>query len=218
MAAGVGCLDPVVANGLFADMEVLGNDRALAIGAPAAAFIQDEFGIDQVALVLGQPAGAVEGPAGFLTTGQRQLDRALGLITLGAEPLEHIDPNRGQCLHVRSAAAIEIAVLFKQGVGIAGPILTLGDDNVDMAQQQHRLKRLGRAGEYGDDAAFLRMFGHGKLGQLFLLEAIGEHVGFDLAGQCRAAAGGDRGVGFDHLLVKRPELRLIRRQPILRLG
>jgi hypothetical protein len=44
----------------------------LAVGVAAAAFVERELGVDQLAPVLRQPAGAVERGVGLLAAGQRR--------------------------------------------------------------------------------------------------------------------------------------------------
>ena len=92
-----------------------------------------------VALVLGEPAGAVERGVGLLAAGQRQLDGALRPEALLAIAHQVVDPDRGLRLHVAGAAAVEIAVLLDQRERIARPVLALGLDDVDVREHQDRL-------------------------------------------------------------------------------
>ena len=82
MAAGVGGLHAELLDDLFADLDALALQLAVLVGAAAAALVERELGVDQVAPVLGQPVGAVEGRQGLLAAGERQLDGALGLVVL----------------------------------------------------------------------------------------------------------------------------------------
>jgi hypothetical protein len=92
MAARIGRHDLVIDREFFAHMQRLLDHGAVPVGAPAAALVQRELGIDQVALVVGQPLRAVEGPARLLATGQRQFDGAFGRVSGLLPAGEQVDP------------------------------------------------------------------------------------------------------------------------------
>jgi len=112
----------------------------MAVGTPAAALVECECRGDELGAVLCQPIGTVEGFGGLLAAGQRQFDAAFGTVAALLEAHQHIDPGGIQRLHVGGSAAKEIAVFLDQDEGIAGPILALGLDHIEVAQQQQRLR------------------------------------------------------------------------------
>src|SRR5947209_19342829 len=61
MAAGVDGLYPKALGGLFANLNVLHDDFAVAVGASPTALVQGEGSGDKVGFILCEPVGAVEG-------------------------------------------------------------------------------------------------------------------------------------------------------------
>ncbi|PAV71416.1 hypothetical protein WR25_23207 [Diploscapter pachys] len=190
-------------------MDVGDREVALAVRSPAPAFVERELRRDQLGPVLRQPLHAVERPARLLAAGQRQFDRALRAIAALLEPDHRIDPDRVHRLHVGGAAAVEIAVFLDHLVGIARPVLGVSDDDVEMADQQHRLHRAAGARQRHDQPALLGMIGYGKAGDRRRRIARRQQPRLDRAGECGAAARRDAGVGLHHFLVERAEAGLV---------
>ena len=101
VTAGISCLQTEIGDGLFSDLHRQDRARAIRANPPTAAFVERIFGIDQVAAILRQPACAVKGRDGFLSTRQRHLDRALRLEPLLLVPDQCIGPDRRLGLVVR---------------------------------------------------------------------------------------------------------------------
>jgi hypothetical protein len=111
MAARIGRFDPVIHHRLFADMQVLDDDLAFSVRAPAAAFIQRKFRIDQVALVIGQ----ICAPLNAQLVSSPQVNASLSVRLFDAFfPRHHVDPDGVHRLHVGCAATIEIAAFLDQ--------------------------------------------------------------------------------------------------------
>jgi len=140
VAARIARLKPVGGERLLADLYGLLDDMALAVACAATALVQGELGIDQITLVRGEPLSAVEGSIGFFAAGKGNLHRALRLVTGLLEPAESIDEHRSHRLVVQGAATVEIAILLDQSERIAGPVLALGFNNVEMGDAQYRLQ------------------------------------------------------------------------------
>ena len=122
------------------------RERLAVAQRAAAAFVDGELGVDQVAMVIEQPVRAVVRRIGqLLVGGERQDDVAVGLEAfLGI--LDQVgDEDRRHRLVVDRAAAAEIAVDLLQLERIEIPVLALGLDHVDMGDQQERLARAGAA-------------------------------------------------------------------------
>jgi hypothetical protein len=196
--------------GLLADLHGLHHQLAAGlVASPGTTFVEHECGVDQIAAVLGQPLRAVERAGGFLTAGQRQLERALGFVFLAGEADQRIGPDRRLGLVVIAAAGVEIAVLFDQREGIALPVCAFCLNHIDMREQQHRLQLAIGAGVDHHQHALLGVTVRLEQHQLVAGNARGaQPVKHPLGGQ-RAIAFGQRGVGFDQLLVEFAELRLI---------
>ena len=77
VAPGIAGFEPERGEGFLPDLHGLFDDLALAVGRTAAAFVDGELGLDQVALVGGQPLDPVEGAVGFFAASQRDLHRPL---------------------------------------------------------------------------------------------------------------------------------------------
>ena len=166
MAARIGHFQLVVLGKFLRRLD--GHHQGLAVGVqpPAAAFVQREFRIDQVALMGGKPARAIEGGGGFLAAGQRHLDGAAVLEAFLLQPHHGVHPGRDLGLHVGGAAAVEIAILLDEGEGIAGPVGALGFHHIDMAQQQNGLGLGIAARQHRHQPAFLGMAGDGEVMQV----------------------------------------------------
>ena len=203
MAAGIGHFQDIVLGEFLRRLHRHDQRLALTVQTAAAAFVQRELRINQFALVLGQPARAVEGRGRFLAAGQRQLERAPVLEAFLLDAHQGIDPGGVQRLHVGDAAAIEIAILFNQGEGIARPVLALGFHHIEMSQQQDGLGLGIAAGQHRDNAAFLGLVRRRKQMDVAVGEARVLQVAGDLARQFGAAAIRQRGFGLHHFLEQR---------------
>ena len=90
-----------------------GSRAAYRLCLPAAAFVQAELGVDELAVILDQPLDAVV-VAALLIGGQRENDVALGHEVLLLHAQQVGDEDRGHRLVVGGAAAVEVAVLFDE--------------------------------------------------------------------------------------------------------
>jgi hypothetical protein len=102
---------------------------ALVVELAARAFVEGERRVDPVAVLRGQPPGAVEDAVGLLAAGERQLDRAFRLVALLLVADQQVREDGGLGLVVARAAAVEIAAFFDQREGIALPVRTPGLDS-----------------------------------------------------------------------------------------
>ena len=140
MAAGVARFEAEIGEGLFTDLHRLANHFALSVAVAAAAFVEGKFGVDQVAFVRGEPFDAIERAIGFLAAGQRDLDRALGLVACLPEADQRIDPHRRLRFVVGGSAAIEIAIFLDHDERVALPVGAFCLDHVNMRDEQDRLR------------------------------------------------------------------------------
>src|SRR5215471_6278161 len=145
MAAFIGYTKRIREGDLLAGLNAVA-DRLAALDADATAFVEGEFGFDQVAMVLQQPLNpqgiAVED---FLVGFQRQNDIAVRPIAL---LLVTDEVGHESCYHVfvvARAAAVEVAVLFGEPEGVERPVLAFRFDHVEMGEQQDWLARSGAA-------------------------------------------------------------------------
>jgi hypothetical protein len=209
MPAWVARFELEVGKGLLADLNLLREHLVVPVAVTPAAFVEGKFGIDQLAPVGGQPLDPVESPVGLLAAGKRKLDRAPGMITAFGEADQGIDPDRRHRLVVGGTARVEKAVFLEQGEGIAGPVLALGLDHIDMGDQQDRPQGPGSARPDGHQSAFAGMIGSGIERELVVGESRRlEPRGHPLGGQC-ATAQRKGGVGFDQFLEEAAKFRLI---------
>src|SRR6185436_12689374 len=109
---------------------------ALLVVAAAAAFVERERGVDQVAMILHQETHAVEVVWRLLAAGERELDTALRPETLALEANHRVGEYRRHGLVVRGTARVEEAVFLDQLEGIAHPVGAIGFDHVDVREQQ----------------------------------------------------------------------------------
>ena len=70
---------------LFADLQIVGDVLAVNDFAPAA-FVQTEFGIDEIAMIFDEPVNAVERATAFFVGRERDDDVAIGLVTFAFVP------------------------------------------------------------------------------------------------------------------------------------
>src|SRR5689334_11250922 len=77
VTAGVYRFESEALGGFLADLNVLHDDFAVAVGAATAALVQGKGGGDEVGLILGKPVGSIEGDVGLLAAGECELDGAL---------------------------------------------------------------------------------------------------------------------------------------------
>src|SRR5262249_41875689 len=110
----------------------------------AAAFVQRELRVDQLAVVLEQPADAVfVAVADFLVGGQRENEVAVGAIALLFEADEGGDQGGGHVFVVGGAAGVEVAVLLDELIGIGGPVLAFSFYYVDVGEEEYRFVLAG---------------------------------------------------------------------------
>ena len=172
--------------------------------------VHRESGIDQVALMGDQPLRAVECTGGLLAASESKLDGAAGAEVLLLEAHQRVDPDRGLGLVVDGTARVEGAVLLHELERVAGPVLALRFDDVDVRQEQNGLELGIAAGIHGDQSALLGVIGRREGVQIRVGEARGLQTSRHALGGEGAAAARERRVGFDQLLVKIPEGRLSR--------
>ena len=139
MAAGVGDGELVVGVELLAGVD--GEDGGFAVVQlhAAAVGVEDEFGVDQVAVVLDQPVDAVRLAALFIG-GEREDDVAVRTEAFALQAEEGLDQDGVGLLHVLGAAAVEVAVFLGDELeGIGGPVVAARFDDVEMADEQDGL-------------------------------------------------------------------------------
>ncbi len=155
MSAFVGDLEPVRYADFLAGLDVVAY-RLAALEADAAAFVQCEFGVDQIAVVVEEPLDAEPvSVEDFLIGLEREDDVAIGLVAF-LLVADHVrDEGRRHEFVVARAAPVVIAVLLDELEGIGRPVLRLRLDDVDMGKEQERLVRAG-AVQAGDEVALAR--------------------------------------------------------------
>ena len=155
MAAGVGHFEAEVLEHFLARLHFVGQVLALAHVA-AAAFVDREFGVDQVLVVLHEPVDAVE-IAAFFVGREREDQIAVGDEAFLLQPNHVGDELRRHRLVVARAAAIEPAVLLEKGERIERPVLALRLDDVEVREEQQRPPRAGAV--IADDEVVLARIG-----------------------------------------------------------
>src|SRR5258708_27963762 len=124
---------------LLGDLDAVQKRLAVAQLA-AAALVDAEFGVDQLALVADQPVDAVGGHvAALFVRGQREDEVALRPEALALELRQDRHEGGGHRLVVDRAAGGEKAVALLQDEGVRLPIRTQGLDNVQIAEQEQAL-------------------------------------------------------------------------------
>ena len=131
------------------------------------------------------------------------------LIMLLLEAHQHVDPRRVDDLHVRRPATIEVTILLDQDERIARPVLALGLDHIEVAEEEDGFGARIAAGQDGDHAAVFRMLGRGEIGDVRVGKTGGLQARAHLPGGHCAASARQGGVGLDKLLVDRAEAGLI---------
>ena len=141
MAAAIVHVEPIADRDLLGGLHAVA-DRLAVLQPDAAALVQREFGVDQVAVVFQQPLNAERvGVQNLLVGLQRQDDVAIGLVAF-LLVADHVgDEGRRHELVVAAAARVIIAVLLDQLERIERPVLAPGRHHVEMRQQQDRLAR-----------------------------------------------------------------------------
>ena len=121
-------------------------DRLAVLQPDAAAFVERELGVDQIAMVLQQPPDAdLVTVEDFLVGLKRQDDIAVGLVAL-LLVADHVgDEGRRHEFVVAGTASVVIAVFLDQLERIDRPVLAICRHHVDMGKQEDRLARAGTA-------------------------------------------------------------------------
>src|SRR5712671_1331739 len=191
-------------------------DRLAVLQSDAAALVQCEFGIDQIAMVLEQPLDPQRVTVkDFLVGLERQDDVAIGPVAFLLVANEIGDKGRRHVFVVARAAGIEIAVLLRQLERLARPVLAAGRHDVEMRHQQDRLARAGAA-QPGDQIALARRrleyvdVGVRKTGSL--------ETRRHRLRRTRGVAGRGHGVDLDKLLVDVEGKLLLRAQSLRAAG
>src|SRR5947209_190560 len=127
--------------------------------APAAALVDAELGVQEVAVVRDEPGRAVE-VAALLVRRQRDDDVAVWAEALLLVAYEVGDEDRGHRLVVNRAAPVEVAVALREleRIEVGRPVLPLRLDHVEVRQQEDGPTR-ARAAQPRDDVAFARVAG-----------------------------------------------------------
>ena len=101
-------------------------------------------GVDEVAMLVDQPGGAVE-LAAFFIGGEGEDQVAFGLVAFAVQAQEGGDQGGVGVLHVLGAAPVEVAVLLDKLKRIGVPVGAQGLDHVHVAEEEHGLlRRAGR--------------------------------------------------------------------------
>src|SRR6266403_36634 len=98
--------------------------------------IEDELGLDPVAMVFEQPVHTIRLTT-FFVRGERENDVAVGDVVFLLEPNQGGGHDGVAVFHILGAAAVEVAIFFDELEGISGPILAAGFDYVKMSDQEH---------------------------------------------------------------------------------
>ncbi len=155
VAALVGDFEPVALEQFLGGLQV-DPARLAVLERDAAAFVQRELGVDEIAMVLDEVVDAVLVPVGdLLVRGQREDQVAIGLVAFLLVADQRRDERRGHELVIARAAAVEVAVLLHELVRVGGPVRAQRFHHVDVGEQQDRLA-LARAVQACDQVAALR--------------------------------------------------------------
>ena len=161
MAAGVGHVERVILARLLAD-----RDReqhrlaALSTCPPPPSLSANAASISGRSWVLRYSA-----PLNALFVSSPQVSASLTVRRgrgLGAQPDQRVDVDRRHCLVVGRAAGVEDAVLLDQLEGVARPVRRLRLDDVEVGEEEDRLRPRVAARQDRDEAALLRMLGDGE--------------------------------------------------------
>src|SRR6185437_5929236 len=140
VAAGVGDFEAIVLRGLLTGLDLESDPVPLVVQLAPGTLIESELRIDELALMLAEPLRSVEGAAGFLTAREGELQGAARLEVLLFEANQRIDPDRRLGLVVDGAARVKVTVLLDELERIAGPVLALRFDDIDVSEQQNRFQ------------------------------------------------------------------------------
>ena len=145
MPAAIGDLELVGLIDLLGELDREAEGLAVAQCAPAA-LVDGELGVDQLAVVLQQPAHAIVRRIRKLFVGrEREDDVALGLVAR-SDIADHVgDEDRRHRLVVDGPASAEIAIGLLQLEGIEVPVLTLCLHDIEMGEKQKRPAHAGAA-------------------------------------------------------------------------
>ncbi len=97
----------------------------------AAIVVQDEFGIDQRAMILEQPIDTI-GSAAFFIRGHRQDDVAARRVTFLLHSNQRRRHDRVSILHVGGAASVKVSFLLDKLKRIGGPVFAPGFNHVEV--------------------------------------------------------------------------------------
>src|SRR5256884_8234593 len=123
--SGIDDLETVVLGGLLARLDFQGNPVSPGVELAPRSLVDCKRRVDEVAAVLGEPLGAVQGARGLFTAGEREFQRAQRSVVLFAEANQRVDPYCALGLVVDGPARVEIAVLFHERERVARPVFAL---------------------------------------------------------------------------------------------
>ena len=208
VSSGISDLEAVVLRGLLARLDFQGNAMPLGVELATRSLIDRKRRVDEVAPVLSEPLGAVQGASGLFTAGEREFQCAPRPVILFTQAHQRVDPDRTFGLVVHGPARVEIAVLLHERERFARPVFALRLDHIKVRQQQHRLELRVAPRINRHQSALPRMSGRGKQMQLLVGEPGSLEARRHALGGQRAAAGGQTGVRLDQLLVQLAEALL----------
>src|SRR5690606_10577815 len=146
-------LEPIVLINLLAALDLVQHAIPLIVEAATSRFVDREFRVYEIAMILDEIAHAVECAGRLLATSKRDLDVAQRLVALRAVAQQSIDENGGHRLVVHGAAAIEVAVFFDERERIAVPVLAIGFHDVEVREEQQGLERWLAAAQHRHEVA-----------------------------------------------------------------
>src|SRR5258706_4211635 len=139
VAAFVAHLEAKIDDVFFTDLQIVGNFLALGFLAPSA-FVESELGIDQLAVILEEPAHAIVWSATLFVRGESHNDVAVGRKALLLVLNQVGDPYRRLSFIVAGAAAIKETILLEELKRVHAPVLAFGFDDVNVREKENRFE------------------------------------------------------------------------------
>ena len=152
VAAAIGGGKAEVGVDFFGGLDVGFHGLAVIEIDAAGVGVDDECGVDEVAVIFDEPVRAVEVAALFIG-GEGEDEVTLGLVAFAVQAQEGRDEGGVGVFHVLGAAAVVVAVLLVELEGVRVPVGGEGLDDVHVAEEEDGFGA-GAAGDADDEVHF----------------------------------------------------------------
>src|SRR5947209_1753046 len=132
MPAGIDDLECKVGKGLLRGADLHCDGLSIAAVHTARVYVQGEFGVDQIAMILKKPPDSVGGSS-FFIGGEGDNQIAGGPVAFLAESDQRRDEKCIALFDVLCAAAVKKSILLDELERIGGPVLAARFDDVEVA-------------------------------------------------------------------------------------